>query len=571
MSKEHQQNHHYYRSLIRNMVLIMIVVSCSPLVLIGGIVLSQFHEAYHEKVLAHLKEVVQKHKQHIDSFLNERMGNIRMLAEGYSFDQLSNESFLQQKLLSFKDEFGNVFVDLGVITLEGVQIAYAGPFHLSKANYAEADWFNRSLQRDYFMSDVFLGIRGLPHFIISVKQGGGKGADWILRSTVDFEAFNSLVGNIRIGETGFAFILNKKGEFQTNPQKEASLGKEFLLNFPVENLTKDLVTVFERKDPKGSTVIYVVAPLKKGEWMLVYQQNLADALSDFYQARRLVFVIFLVGGIGVVIMAFILSKRMVNRIARADREKEMMNEQVIETGKLASLGELAAGIAHEINNPVAIMVEEAGWIADLLEDEEFHESENFQELKRALQQIKTQGTRCKQITHKLLSFARKTDPKVHGVHLEELIEDVMALSQQRAKYSMVQITINHENELPIIYISASEFQQVLLNLINNALDAMSTSGGTIDIKTKIEDNFVVIEVADTGQGIPPANLARIFDPFFTTKPVGKGTGLGLSICYGIIKKMDGEISVRSAVGVGTVFIVRLPLRKEAPDETPHRS
>jgi two-component system NtrC family sensor kinase len=571
MPKEHQQNHHYYRSLIRNMVLIMIVVSCSPLVLIGGIVLSQFHEAYHEKVLAHLKEVIQKHEQHIDSFLNERMGNIRMLAEGYSFDQLRDESFLQRKLLSLKDEFGNVFVDLGVITLEGVQIAYAGPFHLSRANYSEAEWFNKALQKDYFISDVFLGIRGLPHFIISVKQGDGKGAAWLLRSTVDFEAFSSLVGNIRMGETGFAFILNKKGEFQTKPQREALLGKEFLLNFPVENLARDLITVFERKDRQGRTVIYVVAPLKKGEWMLVYQQNLADALSDFYRARRLVFVIFLVGGVGVVIMAFLLSKRMVNRIARADREKEMMNEQVIETGKLAALGELAAGIAHEINNPVAIMVEEAGWIADLLEDEEFQESENLKEFKRALQQIKTQGTRCKQITHKLLSFARKTEPKIHGVRLEELIEDVVALSQQRAKYSMVQMTVKHEDELPTIYISASEFQQVLLNLINNALDAMTASGGRIDITTRIEDNFVVIEVADTGQGIPPANLPRIFDPFFTTKAVGKGTGLGLSICYGIIKKMGGEINVRSAVGVGTVFTVRIPLKREAPDETSRRA
>jgi two-component system NtrC family sensor kinase len=543
------------------MVLIMIVVSFSPLVFIGGIVLSEFHEAYHEKVVAHLKEVVQKHEQHIDSFLNERMGNIRMLAESYSFDQLSNESFLQRKLLSLRGEYGNVFVDLGVITVQGVQIAYAGPFHLTKANYSDADWFKKMLKRDYFISDVFLGIRGLPHFIISVKQAG-KEADWILRSTVDFEAFNSLVGNIRMGETGFAFILNKEGKFQTNLQREAALSKQFLLNFPVENLKKNLVTVFEEADHRGSTTIYVVAPLKKGEWMLVYQQSLAEALSDFYQARRVVFSIFLLGGIGVVIMAFFLSMRMVNRIARADREKEMMNEQVIETGKLAALGELAAGIAHEINNPVAIMVEEAGWIADLLEDEEFHESQNLQELKRALQQIKTQGTRCKQITQKLLGFARKTESKIHGVHLEELIEDVVALSQQRAKYSMVQIRISHQTNLPLVYISASEFQQVLLNLINNALDAMEPSEGTIDIKTRVENTFIVIEVSDAGQGISPANLARIFDPFFTTKPVGKGTGLGLSICYGIIKKMGGEISVKSAVGIGTTFTIHIPWRKD---------
>ena len=238
-----------------------------------------------------------------------------------------------------------------------------------------------------------------------------------------------------------------------------------------------------------------------------------------------------------------------------------MTQQVIETGKLASIGELAAGIAHEINNPVAIMVEEAGWIQDLLEEEEFKRSDNLKEIDRALKQINTQGKRCKDITHKLLSFARKTDSRVKDIFVNEMLDEMAHLSSQRAKYANIEIRTQFERDLPAIPASEAELQQVLLNLINNALDAMEKTGGTITLTSKREKDDLVVAVADTGPGIAEANMARIFDPFYTTKPVGKGTGLGLSICYGIIKKMGGDIHVHSIKGQGTTFEVRIPLKQ----------
>ncbi|MBL6972580.1 MAG: two-component sensor histidine kinase, partial [Desulfobacterales bacterium] len=241
--------------------------------------------------------------------------------------------------------------------------------------------------------------------------------------------------------------------------------------------------------------------------------------------------------------------------------------QVIETGKLASIGELAAGIAHEINNPVAIMVEEAGWIQDLLEEEEFKEGKNLEEFNRALKQINTQGKRCKEITHKLLSFARKTDSRVQVVQINDLIDEAVGISEQRAKYGNVVIKTNLEKSLPCIQASQSEMQQVFLNLINNALDAMDNRGGIMDITSRLEGSNIILDFADNGPGIPRSNLARIFDPFFTTKPVGKGTGLGLSICYGIIKKMGGEIDIRSVIDMGTTFSIRIPIPKEPLDAT----
>jgi two-component system NtrC family sensor kinase len=268
----------------------------------------------------------------------------------------------------------------------------------------------------------------------------------------------------------------------------------------------------------------------------------------------------LFGAFGIVLAALFLSKRMVHRISMADQEKEMMDKQIIETGKLASIGSLAAGIAHEINNPVAIMVEEAGWIGDLLEEEEFHESENLEEFERALKQIKTQGHRCKEITHKLLSFARKTDSRIQETQINDLVKELVALSEQRAKYSKIMIHTNLGNNLPITYLAQSEMQQILLNLINNSVDAMEKKGGELTITTYSEEDSIGIKVSDNGPGIPESNLSRIFEPFFTTKPVGKGTGLGLSICYGIIQKMGGQIEVESVIDSGTTFHIRLPVQ-----------
>ncbi|MEW6442208.1 MAG: ATP-binding protein [bacterium] len=236
--------------------------------------------------------------------------------------------------------------------------------------------------------------------------------------------------------------------------------------------------------------------------------------------------------------------------------------------RVGSLAELAGGIAHEINNPLAIMVEEAGWMEDLLEEEAFQQSENLDEFRRALRQIKTQGARCKEITHNLLSFARKTDPKVKEVQLNDLIREVVQVSAARISHPGIRLETRLADRLPPIRVSPSEMQQIFTNLVNNALDALDWRGGTVTVATRLEGEEIVAEVSDTGQGIPEANLSRIFDPFFTTKPVGKGTGLGLSICYGIINRLGGEISVKSSVGAGTTFRIRIPLREGAGEKMP---
>ena len=555
-------NEPYYRSLTRNMMLIIMIVTFTPGTLVMAIILKEFSASYNQKVFSHLEELVEKHRQNIDTFLNEKLDDIKLIVKHVDFETLKNESRLEELFRSVQKQFRHVFVDMGLVDDNGVQVSYAGPYKLIKAQYADARWYQEAISSEYYISDVFLGLRGHPHFLVAVRHKW-QGRYWILRATIDFEAFNSVVANLRIGETGLAFILNRKGDFQTRvPELLEQDELAYSSFFNNTELMKNEVNYTENKNHRGEKYIYVGALLKEGNWLLVFRQSFDDALYDLISIQKIIIIISLLGAMAIIIMSYLLSRRMVSRIALADKEKEMMNQQVIETGKLASIGELAAGIAHEINNPVAIMVEEAGWVEDLLEEEEFKSTENLEELNRALKQINTQGKRCKEITHKLLSFARKTDSRVQDVQINSLIEDILGLSYQRAKYRNVVIETHYGQNLPTLRISPSEMQQVLLNMINNALDVMGDKGGRLDITTAAEEAYVNIELADDGPGIHSDHLPRIFDPFFTTKPVGKGTGLGLSICYGIINKMGGFIDVRSAIDVGTVFTIKIPVQKE---------
>ncbi|WP_246198158.1 sensor histidine kinase [Solidesulfovibrio aerotolerans] len=279
------------------------------------------------------------------------------------------------------------------------------------------------------------------------------------------------------------------------------------------------------------------------------------------------------GGCVALAVAVLRTRRLTRHMTALCQEAAALRQQVVASGKLAVVGEQAAGVAHEINNPVAIMMEEAGWVLDILDGDDFATPDNLAEMRRALTQIRVQGARCKEITHLLLTYARKPDDACSNTDLNALITQLVALSGSRAKAARVQVTTALAADLPRVAAPASQLQQVLLNCINNAVDAMEPGGGALAIATSRVGDKVGLTVTDTGPGISPAVMERLFEPFFTTKAAGKGTGLGLSICAGIVRELGGEISVHSPAGGGAIFNILLPAAAQAtpaPDctETP---
>ncbi|MFP5237619.1 MAG: ATP-binding protein [Acidobacteriota bacterium] len=564
-------NKTHYASLTRRMVLTIILVSFTPLTLITGLMGYYFETFYRNNVLNSLHERVATHQKRINAFLDETLAAVRFIAEASTYDDLSQDKYLQNRLRALQRAYPDVFVDLGVINAAGTQVSYAGDFKLLDANYAEDAWFRDAVRQPYYLSDVFLGLRGKPHFIICVKYTHG-GSDWLLRGTVNFAAFSALVDNLAIGETGSALIASSEGRLQSQPRIEliqnlrglvavapwSGSGRSGASAVPVTDIFstgKDEVT--GRVESRGKSNLFILMPLKSGEWTLIYQQDWHDAFSEVNHARIVALTIFFSGCVTVLVVTFFVARRVVGRIERADLEKQQMNEQVTEARKLASIGELAAGVAHEINNPVAIMVEHAGWMEDLLAEEDLRACKSHEEFRHSLQQICLQGARCKDITRKLLSFARKTDPAQERIQLNDILREILSVYAARSKFNGIEVVTDLDPALPSVQASPTDMNEVFMNLFDNAIDAMVGTCGKLKIRTRVEGNHVIVDVADTGKGIPKEAIGRIFDPFFTTKPVGKGTGLGLSISYGIIQKVGGKLTVDSAKDVGTTFHVQI--------------
>ncbi len=251
-------------------------------------------------------------------------------------------------------------------------------------------------------------------------------------------------------------------------------------------------------------------------------------------------------------------------ISRDISKRRALMNQVIQTDRLAAVGQLAAGVAHEINNPLAAIAEVAGYLEDLVGGIIKVDPEEFdRELHEGLSTITDQVNRCSSITHRLLGFARKSEARVEVTDLHAALEGILPFLEKEARLANVTIHRDYPAKIPRVSIEEVQLEEILINLITNAIQAMTERGhGNLWITAMPEEGKVILSIRDDGPGIDEAVRDRIFDPFVSTKPQGQGTGLGLSICYGVIKRYDGEIRVESQPGEGATFQVVLRMEKE---------
>lgn len=250
-------------------------------------------------------------------------------------------------------------------------------------------------------------------------------------------------------------------------------------------------------------------------------------------------------------------------IIRDIRERLKLEKQLLQASKLSGLGELAAGVAHEINNPLAAISGCAEEVMDLLTEwksEKGLDADQIKELKELVVMLRDQSYRCKEITQNLLNFARVNEPTLLKVNLNEIIRSILSIAGYPRGKDMGRVKLRLHPALCSIRSDYSQLQQVFLNMFKNALDA-TEAGGKVLISTTLSKTHVTVSFRDTGVGIAPADLERIFNPFFTTKAPNRGTGLGLSISYRIIERLGGEIEVKSKQGVGSTFKIKFPLKR----------
>jgi len=249
--------------------------------------------------------------------------------------------------------------------------------------------------------------------------------------------------------------------------------------------------------------------------------------------------------------------------------RKALMAQILQSERMAAVGRLASGVAHEINNPLAIISEITGFLNELAEDEsEGQRTEIVQELREALPKIRTQIKRGRDITHRLLQFARKTEMSIEHADVNTALKEILPFLEKECRLAGITIHRDCQGDLPKIALDETQLQEILMNLTKNAMDALTAKGGgSIWLEAHEEEGKVVISVRDDGPGIDDAVRDRLFDPFASTKSIKQGTGLGLAICYAIVKRCDGEIRVFSEPNGGACFKVFLPAHHPVEKKT----
>lgn len=258
--------------------------------------------------------------------------------------------------------------------------------------------------------------------------------------------------------------------------------------------------------------------------------------------------------------SFLHTRTLLSSARQAGDDPSQFSEQECKAQVFASVDELSAGIAHEINNPLAIISQETEWLQHLLEKQSVQDLNQTDDCKDSLREIARQVDRCKEIVKKLLSLARQMNPVIQDVDVNSVLRTIISLAQREAAEKHIEIVGELDPALPIVSSDPPLLRQVFLNLLVNATQAVEHGGSIVVTSRMNETDGFEIDVRDNGSGITPEHLGKIFTPFFSTKPEGKGTGLGLAMSRGIVERLGGRITVSSEPGVGTTFTVRLPIR-----------
>lgn len=510
-----------------------------------------------------MRHIVESQVEVIQRYLDERLNDLQMVLHAYSPDQLRDPGVLAE-VFQVLHEQSKAYVDLGLLDGSGRHLAYHGPYDLSDKNYATADWLQATKRNGSYLSDVFLGYRGVPHLIVAMSSGGDH--PLVLRATLDSDAFSRIVESVRIGATGEAFLLNDRGQYQTRHP-----GKWELLDpapdFPMTSGRDQHAATFQFEASNGRRYLVASAPLNHGRWRLVAQQELADVVSDIADASVLILVVSVLGGVVTLSLASFASGYIDRELARVEEEKDTLRSHLDRSVRLAELGEMAAGFAHEVNNPLQIIRAELSLIkmelARCYEQGNRVDQVTLAEVHDSLDQSMLQIERCGGITASILRLGRQEPVLPVRIDPGQLVQTIVPLVERKAIARGIVLSRRIAADLPPFLGDFGKLQQIFLNLINNALQAAGERwgkvGGRVDIIATVNDaGQVVFQVKDNGPGMPQAVLDNIYTPFFTTKPPDKGTGLGLAVCYGLVASMGGTIEVDSREQVGTVFSVCFP-------------
>ncbi|MBN2418150.1 MAG: ATP-binding protein [Deltaproteobacteria bacterium] len=550
-----------YRRIWRGAVLLMGSVALLPLIVITAIDYQVTQHAIESDFLLRTTRIVSNNNRNISFFLSERKSALDFIVHENSFKELARGNRLATILSNLKISFGSGFADLGVIDDKGVQMVYEGPYNLQGKDYSDQEWYRQVVEKGVHISDVFLGYRNVPHMVIAVKNDLPGGSFFILRSAIGIEIFENILSNLELAGDGDAFLINHEGILQTSSKYYGAVLDKLPLDVP--DFSPESM-VYETGTLEGKKLLIGYRFIDQSPFILMVVKD-KKVLMESWSGTRIQLILFLIFSITVITTVILgTATYLVRKMKIADERRLSTFHQVEYANKMASIGRLAASVAHEINNPLAIINEKAGLIKDLFVIKKQYS--NDEKLIGLVDSIIRSVTRTGIITKRLLSFARNLQARIEPVNLKETIQEVLGFMDKEAQFRQINIALKIDENIPVFESDRGKLQQVFLNLINNAFAAVD-DGGKIEINAEMgENNLVLIMVEDNGCGIAREDLKKIFEPFFSTKTGQGGTGLGLSITYNLVMELGGTIQVSSEMNKGTVFTISIPLNREKKNE-----
>lgn len=540
------------------LIITFILISSVPLIFFATVVYRKEAELVRKKVLSHLESIVDQNTLMVEEFHIERTRDLNLLA--LTTQEIGGECNTTH--LNKMHQEHKIYRHIFMANKEGSIICQNGTKPVFGRRLVDQPWFKTAAQGKSFVGDVASSeIKERYDLLIAVPLNSNNGRiTGVLGATVDFNGIAHIMKSTGIGQTGEIYLLNKDGVFLTSTRVGESRAGERMVPELFAEYFKE-ISPDQYIDYRGKKVVRVYRELSDLGWYLVAEQDSAEVFKDITDLRNLFAGIVVLLIALITIIGYLISTRIVRLLKSAYEQKKELEIQVIQKDKLASMGLLTAGIAHELNTPLA-----SALLYTQMLKEDFKNTSPASVEK--LTSIEGEIKRGSKIVRNLLDFSRQSQTDSLTTDVNEVLGKLLDISQQLCADKGIKIKRTFEKDLPLVKGNASILHQVFMNIVANAVDAMER-GGTLFVVTRYIPvlHRAVIEIQDTGIGIPEELLGDVFDPFFTTKLSGEGTGLGLAISHSMVRKMGGNIRVTSTClkdgqndpqPTGTTFTIELP-------------
>ncbi len=541
-----------YRQLFASIVISILVVSVVPLVVMLRVSLQQHDREVRAERLERGTRILAAGQRAVEELLSTCSTSLIVLVRETPYSELAVPQRLDALLSNLRRFPGGVDA-LTLLDAAGRPVAHAGSRSPGRWSQEGGDWFEEAPGVDVSARGVTREGDGTAHCAVAVRCSERAGETFVLRASIEAAALQRSIAEVEGMGDGELFLIDDEGLLQTPSRRWGELLDPCPLQVPSLAAWEPVV------DPGAGAgqASFGFAAVEGSPFTLVLA--VPSASGRGLDSLRWGMILFTVVSIVLILAAVVWgSKYMVGRIRHGDRKRAALFHDLEYTNKMETIGRLGAGVAHEINNPMAIINQQAGLLKDILTSPE--ELPPTSELLRRIDAVLRAVARCSAITHQLLGFGRQVDTPVERIDLRQMAEEVLGFLDQGDEHRDIAVVLDVDERLPVIRSDRGRLQQVFLNLLNNAFAAVADSGRIQVSMNSDGEGVVVVHIEDDGVGIAEEHLGHVFEPFFTTKK-GSGTGLGLSVTYGIVNRLGGKISVSSTLGVGTRYTVNLPIER----------